>query len=232
MSAPSLTQVHRQFEAALPTIDTTLRFQFKDLPRDRREEAIADARAAVWSSWASLIARGKDPLEVGVVGIATRCCLYTRGGRKVGNRNVGRGCPDIQDPRVRRKTGLRVVSLEDAALPAGGTWRQWLQDHRIGPADAACFSIDFEEWLSGLPERKRRIAELLAQDHETGVVAGLMRVTPAAISQTRTWLESSWQAFQGELGAASAPSERRGRGRPRKCVPRIRAASRAEVAAS
>jgi hypothetical protein len=109
-----LTQVHQQFEAALPAINTTLRFQFKDLPRDRREEAIADARAAVWTSWASLIARGKDPLDVGVVGIATRCCLYTRGGRKIGNQNFGRGCPDIQDPRVRRKTGLRVVSIEDA----------------------------------------------------------------------------------------------------------------------
>ena len=231
MSALSMALAHQEFEHALPAINNALRYCFRNLPRDRREEAMADARAATWAAWSSLIARGKDPLEVGVVGIATRCCLYTRGGRKVGNQNVGRGCPDIQDPRVRRKTGLRVVSIEDIATPATGAWRQWLQDHRIGPAEAACFSIDFEAFLAGLPPRKRQMAELLAEGHETGSVARLLGVTPAAVSISRTWLETSWQAFQGELGTASTPSVRRGRGRPRKHVTRRCTTSRSDVAA-
>ena len=57
MSALSLVDAHRQFEAALPAIDNTLRFQFRRLPRARRAEAIADARAAAWHAWYGQVTR-------------------------------------------------------------------------------------------------------------------------------------------------------------------------------
>jgi glutathione S-transferase len=132
---------------------------------------------------------------------------------------------------VRRKTGLRVVSIEEVAAPHLGSWRQWLVDGRMTPADTACFQIDFEVWLAGLPARKRQMAELLAEGHETGCVAKLLSVTPAAVSISRTWLEASWCSFQGELGTA-APSVRRGRGRPRKARRETRDGMRLRVRAS
>ena len=211
LSGTALVAAQKQFEQALPAIDTTLQFQFKDLPRQQREEALADARAATWSWWTSLLARGKDPLAIGVTGIASNAARFVRGGRKIGNQNFGRGCPDLQDPRVRRKTGLRVVSIEDT-----GAWREWLQDHRIGPADAACFSIDFEVWLASLPLRKKRMAELLLQGHRTGDVAGMVGVTAGAVSQTRSSLESSWRAYQGEVTSGEGEASCRPVGRPRK----------------
>jgi DNA-binding NarL/FixJ family response regulator len=66
------------------------------------------------------------------------------------------------------------------------------------PAQQACFRVDFGRWLAQLPERRRQIAELLVEGHETGIVARQIGVTPGAVSQTRGWLESSWRNFQGE----------------------------------
>jgi hypothetical protein len=39
---------------------------------------------------------------------------------------------------------------------------------------------------------------LLAAGHTTGGVAGLLGVTPGAVSQARARLMASWLAFQGE----------------------------------
>ena len=91
--------------------------------------------------------------------------------------------------------------------PAGSdAWKQWLAcDNRVGPADEAAFRIDFAAWLEGLPERRRRVAELLAEGHETGVVARMLGVTPGAISQARTWLAANWRRYQAE-----APADRDG----------------------
>ena len=47
------------------------------------------------------------------------------------------------------------------------------------------------------------MAELLAQGHETGVVARMLGVTPGAVSQARTWLSASWERFQGEPAAGT-----------------------------
>jgi hypothetical protein len=60
------------------------------------------------------------------------------------------------------------------------------------------------------------MAELLAEGHETGVVARMLDVTPAAVSQSRTWLEASWRAFQGEPVPAVTTTGPRRVGRPRK----------------
>ena len=61
ISAESLTCAHRQFEAALPAIDRTLGYLFCGWPRHRRDEAIADARAAALHAWHGLLRRGQDP---------------------------------------------------------------------------------------------------------------------------------------------------------------------------
>ena len=109
---------------------------------------------------------------------------------------------DVHHPRARRATGIRVVPLEElAGLPPGG-WRDWLaSDDRYGPADEAAFRVDFAAWLAGLPERRRRAAELLAEGFGTGEVALRLGVTPSAVSQAREWLSRSWQQFQAQTDA-------------------------------
>jgi hypothetical protein len=196
LSGASLTAVHCQFEAALPAIDRTLRHLFRRWPRGRRAEAIADARAACWHAWHGLLARGQDPTAVGATGIAANAARYVRNGRRLGCGTPGRAT-DVLDPQVCRRHGLRVVSLDE--VEAADSWRSWLAcDNRVGPADEAAFRLDFASWLSGLPARKRRIAELLAAGHEGAVVARTVGVSPARVCQVRPELERSWGEFQGQ----------------------------------
>ena len=70
MSALSLTHAQQQFTAHLPAVDNAALFAFRRRRWQDREEALAEARAAAWSAWAGLLRRGKDPVEVGVTGIA------------------------------------------------------------------------------------------------------------------------------------------------------------------
>jgi hypothetical protein len=104
--------------------------------------------------------------------------------------------------KAQKARDLKVVSLDsnDQFIPGWlvGTWKEWLAcDHRVGPADEAAFRVDFAAWLTGLPGRKRQIAELLAEGHEPGLVARLVAVSPARVTQLRHELEARWVAFQG-----------------------------------
>jgi hypothetical protein len=205
-------------------MDRVLQHHFRDWPARSRAEALADARAALWSAWHGLVRRGKDPLQVGATGIADRCCRYVRSGRKIGNKNRGRACLDVLDHRAQRRLGIAIVSMDEptgseAASRSGG-WREWLTQRNVAtPAQQACFRVDFGRWLAELPDRKRRVAELLVEGHETGVVARHLGVTPGAVSQTRGWLESSWRAFQGETGPTGVAQAREPVRRPRRVVP-------------
>jgi hypothetical protein len=72
---------------------------------------------------------------------------------------------------------------------------------RVHPAiglTAAAFRPDFESWLPGPATRRRLTAERLAVEHGTLEVAREVGLTPAAISQARSWLLESWARFQGE----------------------------------
>jgi hypothetical protein len=50
----------------------------------------------------------------------------------------------------------------------------------------------------GVLSQRRRVAELFAGGHETGVVPGLVGVSPGRVSQVRLELAESWHQFQGQ----------------------------------
>jgi DNA-binding NarL/FixJ family response regulator len=191
---------HEQFEAVLPKIREAAGFSFRGLNPSDREEAIADVCAAAWSAWHGLIKRGKDPMEVGPIGILTNAIRYVRNGRRVGNKGSGRGRMDLWNHRTQRALGFRLLNL--ATAQREGELRAWVAaDRRSTPADHAAFLIDFKEWLGRLPERRRRSAEMLAQGYGTKEVAMQLGVTPAAISQARTELAKNWNEFQQDRTA-------------------------------
>ena len=186
---------HEQFEALLPKIKESARFAFRGFNPSDREEAVADVCAAAWSAWHGLINRGKDPLEVGPMGILTNAIRYVRAGKRVGNPGSGRGRMDLWNHRTQRVLGFRLISL--ALARRKGKLRSWVaNDHRSTPADHAVFLIDFENWLGRLSERRRLSAELLSQGYGTTEVAHKLGVTPGAISQARTELARNWDKFQ------------------------------------
>ncbi len=203
MSIATLNTAHAQFEAALPAITSTARYAFRRRRQQDRVEAVAEAQACAWKAWRGLVERGKDPIEVGVSGIAGYAVRHVLNGRRIGNRGGGRGGMDVYHFKAQAACGFKVVGLDrDGDREPGlgsDAWKEWLAcDNRVGPADEACFRIDFAAWLERLPERRRRVAELLAEGHETGVVARMIGVSPGAISQSRTWLAASWRQFQSD----------------------------------
>ncbi len=204
MSALTLSAAQGQFTATLSAVEDAVKFAFRRRLRPQEyEEVMAEARAAAWSAWAGLIRRGKNPVEVGIHGIASNAIRYVKNGRRLGNKSSGRGGMDLYNPKAQARCGFRLVSLDagDDAGPgdsSSGSWRGWLaEDRRVGPADLACSRLDFESWLAGLPARKRRIAELLAEGHDGVVVARMVGVSPGRVCQVRPELQRSWEAFQG-----------------------------------
>ena len=204
MSPMSLCVAQEQFTATLSAVEDAVKFAFRRRLRPQEyEEALAEARAAAWSAWHGLVERGKDPVEVGVHGIATNAIRWVRARRKVGNANCGRGAMDVYHRKAQAACGFTLVSLDSDHVDAGdstaGTWREWLaEDNKVTPADEAAFRLDFEGWLAVLPERKRRVAELLAEGHEGIVVARTVGVAPSRVTQLRSELAAGWRAFQAQ----------------------------------
>ena len=58
--------------------------------------------------------------------------------------------------------------------------------------------------MAGLAEPKRRVAELLAEGHEPGLVARVLGVSPPRVTQLRHELETGWRAFQGPASLPEA----------------------------
>src|SRR4051812_10565718 len=153
MSAASLSDVHRQFEAALPAVTNAARYAFRRRRPQDREDAVAEARAAAWSAWHGLLQRGKDPVAVGVHGIAANAIRYVRNGRRLGHKGGGRGSMDVYHPRAQAACGFTLVGLDTIDDPVLATpssaWRQRLaEDNRSTPADEAAFRLDFPPWLA------------------------------------------------------------------------------------
>ena len=163
MSAPSLVAAQKDFTASLSAVEDAVRFAFRRRLRPQEyEEALAEARAAAWSAWHGLVERGKDPVEVGVHGIAANAIRWVRARRRVGNPTCGRGAMNVYHPRAQAACGFTLVSLDSDHVDAGdstaGAWTDWLAgDNKVTPADEAAFRLDFEGWLAILPERKRRV---------------------------------------------------------------------------
>ena len=174
MPAMSLVTTQEQFTATLSAVEDAARYVFRRMRWQDREEAVAEARAAAWSAWHGLIRKGKDPVKVGVTGIANNAIRYVRNGRRVGNTTCGRGAMDVFR-KAQKARDFKVVSLDsnDQFIPGSlvGTWKEWLvADRRVTPADEAAFKVDFSAWL-GRPSREEaadRFELPLAEGHEGG----------------------------------------------------------------
>jgi hypothetical protein len=183
----SLRNLQSQFEAKLDDIRGIAAYQFRGLPPEAKDEAVANTLGLCWKYFLRLVEQGKhedDAVINSMVYFATR---QTRMGR------MPQGCggaksKDVLDYASR---GLRGVSIEPVNL-----------NFFIGPSapvpDAAAFRIDTPAFLATLDDRNRGIANDLAAGMTTTEVARKWGVTPGAISQFRTRFRKWWSEFHGE----------------------------------
>ena len=190
---------HAGFMALLPAIRRHVRFAFRRLDGERREEAVQEALANALVAYIRLHELGKT--NVAYAGPLARYAVrQVCGGRQV-------ACPlnanEVLSPYAQRKHGFTVSRLQRPD-ESEGTWKEILvEDPSCTPAELAASRLDFEAWLRRLPRQKRRIATTLATGKTTCEAARAFEVTPGRISQLRREFAENWHEFHGEPAPAA-----------------------------
>jgi hypothetical protein len=181
------------FLTMLPTIRQQLRFAFRDLTTEEREEAVAETTASAAIVYARLFQLGKTDVAYPSA-LARFAAAQYRSGRRVGNRlNVN----DVMSRYAQRRRGIHVERLDKFDLEQG--WKEvFVEDRSCTPAELAASRIDFDDWLRGLSAKRRRIAATLAAGESTIGAARKFGLSPGRISQLRRELDEDWRAFHGE----------------------------------
>jgi hypothetical protein len=185
---------HAGFLALLPAIYDQLRFNFRGLPPEARDDAIAECLASAAVAFQKLHEQDRADLAYPTV-LAKFAVRQFRSGRRVGgqlNRN------DVLSTHGQRHHGLTVERL-DRRYP-DGAWKEVLvEDRRSTPAATAIARIDFGDWLSRLCRRERGVATTLASGESGRGTAKKFGLTAGRISQLRGELKRNWERFQGEV---------------------------------
>jgi hypothetical protein len=185
--------------ALLPDTRRHVRFAFRRLAPDRREEAIQEALANALVAYIRLFELGKTDVAYATP-LADYAVRQVCDGRQV-------ACPlnsyDVLSPYAQRKQGFAVSRLQRPD-ETEGTWKEILvEDRNCTPAELAASRLDFDAWLRRLPRHKRRVASTLAGGETTSGTAKKFKVTPGRVSQLRRELSESWDLFQGEAEQAA-----------------------------
>src|SRR5689334_2718075 len=88
-ASPKSVDAHRDFLDVLPTVERHARFTFRKCNAVEREEAIAEAVAAAFVSFAELKSRGKNAAMFPSQ-LATFAALHVKDDRHVGGRRTSR----------------------------------------------------------------------------------------------------------------------------------------------
>jgi hypothetical protein len=199
LAANSKPAWHPGFMALLPEIRQHVRFAFRRMQPDRREEAIQEALANALVAYIRLYELGKTDVAYASP-LADYAVRQVCDGRQV-------ACPlnsyDVLSPYAQRKQGFAVSRLQRPD-ETEGTWKEILvEDPSCTPAELAASRLDFEAWLHRLPRHKRRVASTLAGGETTCGAARKFRVTPGRVSQLRRELAENWDEFHGEAEQAA-----------------------------
>ena len=193
---------HAGFLALLPDIWRHVRYAFRNLEPERREEAVHEALANALVAYVRLHKLGKTDVAYATP-LAAYAITQVCQGRQVG---CQLNSYDVLSPYAQRKQGFSVSRLQRPDEKEG-TWKEILvEDPTCTPAELAASRIDFAAWLRRLPRQKRRIASTLAGGETTKEAAKRLKLTPGRISQLRRELADNWRTFHGELAVAAAAS--------------------------
>lgn len=197
---PTISTRRADFLAMLPTIKRRARFAFRRLDPEARADMIAEVVAAAYVIYHRLVEAGKADL-IYATPLANVGIKRAMSGRKVGSKMNVR---DIGSRHCQAAQCIRVERL-DRFSKDGSQWQELLvEDRHAGPDAVASIRIDFAEWLEALPDRKRRIAALLATGECTCEAAKRFNLSSGRISQLRGEFKASWESFQGEVQSATA----------------------------
>lgn len=188
------------FLEILPTIERQLKFAFRDLNEDARDEAVQEGIVNCCLAYERLVRLGRINVAYPCA-LARFAVLRIRAGRSVGCR------ANVRDPLSRYsqlQQGHKVEQFEQI-IRQHGDWIGALVDQRQTPVpEQAAFRVDVPRWLSGLAARSRKIARELAMGWSPGELCAKYRLSASRISQIRQELHRSWQTFHGSTLPSAA----------------------------
>lgn len=182
----------QSFLQLLPQIERHLRFAFRGLRSEEREEAVQEGIATCLQALVRLYQRGCEHKAL-ASSLARFAARHVICGRQVACRL------NVHDPLSRhaqRTKGIKVERLDRFDRDTAA-WVNALVDTRHAPIpDQVALRIDVPSWLKTLSRQRRKIAKDLAIGSSTGEVARKYRLSSGRISQIRQELRDSWNHFQ------------------------------------
>lgn len=190
-----------EFLELLPRIERQLRFAFRQLDAEAREEAVQEGIANCLRAFKRLHEQGRGERAF-ASSLARFAIRQINSGRQV-------GCPlNVLDPLSRyaqRAKGIRVERFRQHQTESGRWVSAMVEDRRAPIPDQVAMRIDVPAWMKTLTRRARAVAKDLALGNSTSEVARKYGVSPGRISQMRRELMDSWHDFQGTAVAGPTP---------------------------
>jgi hypothetical protein len=185
------SQHDERFLELVPTIEQYSRRAFRNLQPQSREEAVCSVLAEAYCAYRRLVELGKQDVAYAIP-LARFAVARYRAGRCIGNRL---NSLDVSAFVAQRRRGFSLCSLDPA--DTSSRWADVLADNTLTPIpDQVAFRLDFPAWLRGLNRRDRQLVRFLALGNTTTEAARQFGLTRGRISQLRSELRASWQAFQ------------------------------------
>ena len=177
----------------LPLIRSQARLAFRRLRPEHKNELVQEVIANAYCAFASLVSRGKANLAYATP-LANFAIRQVIAGRRVGTKLNSN---DVSSVVAQRR---REFTLQN--IPSNGSepnvWSEILADDSLTPVpDQVAFRLDFPAWLRIQNRRKRELAKFLAVGNSATEAARRFGVSGARVSQLRSELQASWEAFQG-----------------------------------
>jgi ATP/maltotriose-dependent transcriptional regulator MalT len=173
-------QVQYAFTARLSELKRAAESAFRNLPPDRREEAVQNVLALAWKQYRALVLKGRDDAAEMLGPITFFAIRQTKCGRMI------QGCEKAGDTYEKKRRGKVVAEDIDVHDLMG----------RSTPVlEAVSFRIDIPKFFDTLSERQRHMARLLASGFSTSEVAELTGVTAGAVSQFRQRFKALYDEF-------------------------------------
>jgi hypothetical protein len=172
----------------LPIVERYARMVFSWCSPDEREERTAEAVAAAFVGYVSLVNRGRDR-EVTAWSLAFIAARRARSGRHVG------GSQDKATDVMTKGNGFTVLRFGTMRDLPSELHEALIENTRSPVPEQAAFRIDFPEFLASQSGKKRRVAKLLAVGNRATDVAHTVGVSPSRVTQIRRQLCQDWQSF-------------------------------------
>lgn len=163
------------FEERYPDIERFANLQHRRLHGHMREDAVAETVGWTWKMFRAKVAEGVDPLP-----ILHQMIRYAAGHVRAG-KLLGRNSS--------RSPAATSLSTEEGVRDL---------HHRVpGPAAEAICELDFQDWLRGLSDTQRGVAEGLVAGNNLTEIAEQKGVSKAAVQQTAAKVRQSLGEFRG-----------------------------------